>query len=359
VRRTALLDGVAVGLVGAAIGIVGGILLSMGGLAYVSGQVGADIPFALIPQLVVVPLLGGAIATTASAFGGARKASRIAPVEAGRLAGGGEQVPERAALVRTIVGIALTAIGAVVLLIGLLLGLASPLGVVVAFPGGVLSILGIVVGAPTFFPPVIRLASRLLPTSAAARLGGRNLGYHPLRTARTLLAIVIGVTLITMFTVAGQMVLASLRQGLGADAESFAQGLNALLLAVYALTSFSVVVAAIGVGSTLSMSVLQRRRELGVLRAVGLTTRQARGMLLAESLLLAVVGVVIGLLLGTVYGFVGANATVGSLGFIPPMLPLPFAGILVVGALVFGAAASLAPGARASRVPPAEALRAA
>ena len=359
IRRTALLDGVAVGVVGSVIGIVGGSLLCVAAIALLNSTYDLDLSFGVVPQLVLAPLLGSILTTTIAAFIGARRASGIAPVEAGRLAGGGEQLPERAAKARIIVGLVLVGLGAAFLLLGLVVGAVTPLGVLIAFGGGVLSITGIVIGAPAFLPPAVTLATRLLPRNAAARLGGSNLRHHPVRTARTLLAIVIGVTLITMFTVAGQMFETSVTKELGDQAAEFADGLNALLTGVYALTSFSVLVAAIGVGSTLSMSVLQRRRELGVLRAVGLTTRQARGMLLAESLLLALVGVVLGLLLGTVYGFVGANATLGVQGFLAPELPLPFAAIVLGGALVFGAAASLAPGARASRVPPAEALRAA
>ena len=76
-----------------------------------------------------------------------------------------------------------------------------------------------------------------------------------------------------------------------------------------------------------------------------------------QILAFSVVGVAVGLILGTAYGFVGANSILGSQYFGPPLLPPVFLVALVVGALAFGAVASLAPGRRASRIAPAIALR--
>jgi len=197
----------------------------------------------------------------------------------------------------------------------------------------------------------------LLPRTAAVRLATANLPEQPLRTARTVLAVTIGVTLITMFVVAGRMLLAAAKTRTaalpGAD-----QVMTMLLSTVAVLTSFSIVVAAIGVASTLSLSVLQRRREIGMLRATGMTRRQVRLMLLTEALLTTATGVLAGLLLGVGYGFAGYTSVLGSVTVLPPQLPLWYVGLAIVLALGFGTTASLAPGRRASAVPPAEALRA-
>lgn len=357
IRRTSLLDGLAVGAAGAVVGILAGIGLSLAGLALIESTTGAALPFVMVPQLILVPIIGGVVATTAASFSGSRSASRVAPLEASRDAAGVQRVAERSSRVRTGLGIALVVTGAVFLGLGLVMGIANPIGLLVAFPGGVLSIVGVIVAAPVLMPPLLGLAARLLPRGAAPRLAGANMTSDPVRTSRTLVSVVIGVTLLTMFTVAGEMFVAASRDFFGDDTGQVADVIQGLLTTVYVLVGFSVVVAGIGLGSTLSMSVLQRRRELGVLRAIGFTTRQARLMLMWESLLVSVVGVVIGLLLGIVYGFVGANSILGSQSFGPPLLPVGFAAVVIIGAIAFGMLASLAPGIRASRVPPAEALR--
>ena len=179
-----------------------------------------------------------------------------------------------------------------------------------------------------------------------------------MRTSRTVLAVMIGVTVLTMFQVAGQMSVTSFRaySRPAKDLEQAQQAIRGMLVAVDALTSFSVVVAAIGLASTLAISVLQRRRELGTLRAVGFTRGQARSMLLTESLLVAGTGAVGGLLLGSLYGWVGAVSVYGKYADRTLQLPWLFVLAVAAGALLLGVVASLAPGRRAGRVPPAVAL---
>jgi putative ABC transport system permease protein len=356
VRRTSLLDGVAVGLAGAVVGILAGLGLSVAGIAAISASTGAAMSLIIVPQLIVVPLIGSIVATVAASFAGARTVSRVAPIEATRSSVEGQRLPERASRLRSVAGIVLFVLGTGLLVLGLVVGALAPVGLLIAFPGGVLSIVGVIIGAPVLLPPVLNLVSRLTPTTASAKLAGANLRHDPVRSARTVLSVIIGVTLLTMFTVAGEMFIAASRDFFG-DGEEAAGVIRGLLGAVYALTSFSVIVAAIGLGSTLSMSVIQRRREIGVLRALGLTTKQTRRMLLVESLLVSVVGVGAGLALGIGYGYVGANSILGSQYFGPPVVPPLFLVALLVGAVVFGAVASLAPGRRASGIAPAEALR--
>lgn len=360
VRRTALLDGAVVGLVGAVLGLLAGVLLGLAGIAYLNGAVpGAGLAFGLPPALVIVPVVGGVGATTAAAFAAARGVSRTSPVDAVRVVASATRVGERSSIVRTVLGLGLVVVGGALLVGGALIGLLSPLGLLVAFPGGVLSIIGVVIGAPVVLTPVLRRAAVLLRHRAAPRLAGANLVLEPLRTARTTLAVTIGVALVTMFVEAGDLFLATARTrtaGAG-DTAKVETVITALLVVVGVLTSFSILVAAIGVASTLSLSVLQRRSEIGMLRATGMTRRQVRAMLLVEGLLVTGIGVVAGLLLGVGYGYAGFLAVLGSVAQPLPVLPLAYVAIVVAGALAFGIVASLAPGRRASAVPPAEALR--
>ena len=85
--------------------------------------------------------------------------------------------------------------------------------------------------------------------------------------------------------------------------EDFRAQINQLLGFVFALLALAVVIAMLGIVNTLQMSVVERTRELGMLRAVGATRPQVRRMVIVEALLLAVFGAILGVALGLLYGF--------------------------------------------------------
>lgn len=357
VRRTALLDGALVGLAGAVLGVLTGSALSIAGLAALTAATGAHLAFEVPVALWLAPIVSGTLATTAAAFAAARGISRTPPVAAFGVVAAANRPGGRALRVRTVLGLLAFSVGAVLLVAGAAVGTITPLGVLIGFVGGTSSILGTIVAAPALLVPPLRHAPRLLPRSGTLRIAAANLVQEPLRTARTVLAVTIGVALVTMFTVAATMWSSALTDQVG-DAQALRSFVTGMIAGVWVLTSFSVVVAAIGVASTLSLSVLQRRREIGVLRATGMTRRQTRRMLLAEAVLTTGAGTVAGLVLGVAYGFAGYTAVFGSVQTLPPQLPPPFVPLVLLVALVFSGAAALAPARRASAIPPAEALRA-
>jgi putative ABC transport system permease protein len=126
------------------------------------------------------------------------------------------------------------------------------------------------------------------------------------------------------------------------------------------LIGFSAVIAAVGMVNNLSLSVLQRTREIGLLRALGFTARQVRAMITAESAQLTAASVLVGLVLGTFYGWVGAQSMFGNItgspGLVAPGMPLPFLAAIVVLAAVLTLVASVGPSRRATRVAPVTAL---
>ena len=83
-----------------------------------------------------------------------------------------------------------------------------------------------------------------------------------------------------------------------------ADQVNQLLGLVYALLSLSVIVALLGIVNTLALAVHERTRELGLLRAVGMSKRQVRRMVRAESVITALIGAVLGLVLGIVFAVI-------------------------------------------------------
>lgn len=134
------------------------------------------------------------------------------------------------------------------------------------------------------------------------------------------------------------------------------QALDTALVVVLALLAISVIISVVGIANTLSLSVIERTRESALMRALGMTRGQLRGMLGIESVLLALVGVVLGGALGTGYALAGTRALFG--GQIPVSATLPWAQLAAIAAVavVAGLLASVLPARRAARVSPAQAL---
>ncbi|AXK45504.1 ABC transporter permease [Brachybacterium saurashtrense] len=142
----------------------------------------------------------------------------------------------------------------------------------------------------------------------------------------------------------------------GAERESYAQILDVLLGITVGLLAVAVVVALVGVSNTLSLGVIERTGENALLRALGTTRGQMRAMLAWEGVLLALVGAVLGLALGSLYGVLGINALLGSTFPVSITIPWSQLALVLVLAVVAGALASVLPGGTAARTAPAAAL---
>ncbi|MDR1118614.1 MAG: ABC transporter permease [Bifidobacteriaceae bacterium] len=129
-----------------------------------------------------------------------------------------------------------------------------------------------------------------------------------------------------------------------------------MLLIGLALLAVSVVVALVGVSNTLSLSVIERARETALLRALGLTSRETRGMLALEGMVIAGVAGLMGCLIGTFFGMAGSALLLGSTGYLSLAFPAGRVGVVFALSLVTGLLASVLPGRRAAKTPPAEAL---
>ena len=129
--------------------------------------------------------------------------------------------------------------------------------------------------------------------------------------------------------------------------DSQASGIQQVVNIIYLLLALSVIIAAVGIVITLVLSVFERRRELGLVRAVGMTRSQVRSSVRWESVITAVLGtvqgIVVGLLLG--YAIVVALRSQGLNSF-----TVPWAAIIVVIVLAF-ASVSSPPSTRPTRPP--------
>ena len=130
-------------------------------------------------------------------------------------------------------------------------------------------------------------------------------------------------------------------------------GLSAILNILYVLLALSVVVSLFGIVNTLVLTVFERTRELGMLRAIGMTRRQTRRMIRHESVITALIGGVLGIILGVVLGAL----LVARVDFIVFSLPTAQLIVFAIAAIVVGIVAAIFPARRAARLNPLEALQ--
>lgn len=134
------------------------------------------------------------------------------------------------------------------------------------------------------------------------------------------------------------------------------QYMDAVFAAMFFLLLFLATPSLIAMLNTLAINVIERTREIGMVRAVGATRKQVRRMIMAEALLLAAVGTAFGILAGLYLGYVIVKG-------IETMFPIPYqfplAGVLAATAigLLFGALAAVIPARQAARLQVVEALR--
>lgn len=143
------------------------------------------------------------------------------------------------------------------------------------------------------------------------------------------------------------------------DKQAFAEAQRAqvdtLLYLIYALLGLAIVIAVLGIVNTLALSVIERTREIGLLRAVGLTRPQLRRMVRLESVAIAVLGAVLGIGAGLLFG-VTLQRSFADDGLTDLAVPAASLAIFVVLAAVVGVLAAVLPARRAARLDVLEAI---
>ena len=129
-------------------------------------------------------------------------------------------------------------------------------------------------------------------------------------------------------------------------------GLTSILNILYVLLALSVVVSFFGIVNTLILTVYERTRELGMLRAIGMTRRQVRRMIRHESVITALIGAALGIVLGLVLGGLLAYR-VKEIVFVIPWQQLV---IFTIAAIIVGIVAAIVPARRAARLDPLQAI---
>ncbi len=122
-----------------------------------------------------------------------------------------------------------------------------------------------------------------------------------------------------------------------------------MLYLVYALLGLAIIIAVLGVVNTLALSVVERTREIGLLRAIGLARRQLSWMIRLESVVICVFGALLGIALGLVWG-VAIQQVLALEGMTAFAIPWGTMVAVVLGSIVVGLAAALLPALRAARM---------
>jgi putative ABC transport system permease protein len=137
------------------------------------------------------------------------------------------------------------------------------------------------------------------------------------------------------------------------DRSEFSQSqedqVNQILVSVNGLLLLAVVIALLGIANTLALSVLERTREIGLLRAVGMSRRQTRRMVRYEAVLIAVFGAFLGLVIGVLFGLGAASAMPASVITVVSV-PFPNLVLIVIVAAIAGVVAGLLPARRAAKM---------
>src|SRR6478735_5049906 len=125
--------------------------------------------------------------------------------------------------------------------------------------------------------------------------------------------------------------------------------INQFLNLVYVLLFFAIVIALFGIANTLGLSIIERRHELGLLRAVGMTRRQLRSSVRWESVIIALLGTLLGLVIGVVFAWAMVKALsdegIDKFSVAPAQLLL-----IVILAALFGVLAAVWPARRAAKL---------
>ncbi len=130
-------------------------------------------------------------------------------------------------------------------------------------------------------------------------------------------------------------------------------GLSSVLNILYVLLALSILVSLFGIVNTLVLSVFERTREIGMLRAIGMTRRQVRRMIRHESVITALIGASIGIVLGVVLGAL----LISRVDFIEFALPVTQLIVFAIAAIVVGILAAIFPARRAAKLDPLQALQ--
>lgn len=355
-------EGFVVGLIGSTIGAVVGVLVAL--LVFRLAQsrdVFASLDYNIFDLVSLVPVGGVVLTTWGASWVGSRRVLSVTPMQALGASIDAPATARRTMTVRLVAATLMAGFGLGTMILGMIVGLADPSGMLISLFGGVLSFSGFVIGAQFVMPRALHGIGVIIGRDAAGQIAAKNSLRYPERSTRTTVGLVIGITLVTTFVVAAESFAAELlRFQNGVEDEATIQLLSAITATFSLLIGFSAIIAGVGLVNNLSLSVIHRTRELGLLRTLGFSAHQLRSMIRVESAQLTIAASSVGLILGILYGWVGAQSLLGSASGVPvfvvPVVPWWILATIAAASAVLALAASAIPARRATAVSPIEAL---
>jgi putative ABC transport system permease protein len=130
---------------------------------------------------------------------------------------------------------------------------------------------------------------------------------------------------------------------------SKASDIDGMLNLIYALLGLAIVIALIGIANTLALSIFERTRELGLLRAIGMTRAQLRATVRYEAIIIALFGTALGLSVGLFFGWSLVHA-LADMGFKTFVVPTGSLVVVATIAAIAGVVAAVLPARRAARL---------
>jgi len=137
--------------------------------------------------------------------------------------------------------------------------------------------------------------------------------------------------------------------------QDLAGQINSLLTLIYVLLALSVIVSLFGIVNTLILSIYERTKELGMMRAIGTSRRQVRQMIRYESVITALIGGVLGLLVGVIGAVLVTTLALSGTGYVQA-IPVGTLVVLLLAAALAGVLAAQLPARRAARLNMLEAI---
>lgn len=326
------------------------------------GHVPDDVDYPWFSPGVIVAVLAITATGAVAGWAGSRRVLEASPAQA--LAGtiGARVDARKSNALRAAVCTVLVVGGVALFALAMALGESdSTSGFLTAFLAACVTSTGLLLGARFVLPWTVARLGALLggdPPSVTAR---RNAVSDPARTTRSTLGIFVGVALVTTIASGTSALQTSVNswQDLTAHQREVAHTMLSVASTVTITVGVvSSLIAAIGFVSTMSLTVIQRRRELGLVRALGFTGTQVRSMITKESVAMSAAATATGILVGLGYGSASAQALVGmqTNGFVWG-LPWLVLVAIVVGASAVVLLASRPPARRAIATSPVAALR--
>ena len=124
---------------------------------------------------------------------------------------------------------------------------------------------------------------------------------------------------------------------------------DAVFAIVYVLLALSILISMFGIINTLGLSIYERIRELGLLRAIGMSRKQVRRMVRVEAVIIAVLGALLGIVIGVLFGWV-MQLALKDVGIDRLAIPIRQLVAMVVVAAIIGVLAAIWPARRAARI---------